>query len=167
MCCFRYENNFICICGWMQNRPSCTAQFFSTFSPIVTLSPPLPCFSPSVVPLSVWVCLGPAGEALSVNTGAWTGPWGPDTWMPTLWEAFFLFTPLSLQECLSSEVRNPHTCTQAHTHQTLRTIWMSHAVMKSQCFVCELSHPGLTSWEPFSFISPCQALPLIKDHWVQ
>ena len=33
--------------------------------------------------------------------------------------------------------------------------------------VCEPSHPGLTSWEPFSSISPCQALPLIKDHWVQ
>lgn len=86
----------------------------STFSPLVTLSPPLLL----LLPFSVWVCLGPAGEALSVNSGARTGPRGPDPWMPTLWERLFLFTPLSLLECLSSEVRNAHTHTfsLAHTH---------------------------------------------------
>lgn len=125
-----------CNLGWMgaatltfSHRPLPAP--FSNFSPLVTLSPPLLRSSPSVAPLSVWVCLGPAGEALSVNTGARTGPRGPDPWIPTLWEPLFLFTPLSLLECLSSEVRKTrtrrpeHARTQAYS-TSARTHTFSH-----------------------------------------
>lgn len=186
-----------CICGRMgaaaQTSQCLCLPLLHFLSPCYLVSPSPVSLSFCCSPFCMNMCLGPAGEALSVNSGARTSPWGPDSWIPTLWEPLFHFTPLSLLECLSSEVRNTctrrhvrthtahtssahtfshflcfthmHTC--LHIHRTLHTSRVSHAVMKSQCFVCEPSHPGLTSWEPFSSISPCQALPLIKDRWVQ
>lgn len=114
------------------------------------LSPCLQCFSPSVAPLSMWVCLGPAGEALSVNSGARTGPRGPDLWMPTLWEPFFLFTPLSLLECLSSEVRNTHTHARifslslpnTHAHTSTHTSNFTHKLSES----CGDEKPAFCVW---------------------
>lgn len=97
----------------------------SPFSfPLLPFFLPPVCASPPIAPVTLWVCLGPVGEALSVNTGALAGPRGPSPWIPTLWEPPFHFTPLSLRECLSNEVRKlmytlwcPYTSTwQEHTH---------------------------------------------------
>lgn len=119
---FRWPTTPAFLGEWeLPHRPflSSPSRLFSIFSPLITLSPPLLYSSPSIAPLSVWVCLGPAGEALSVNTGARTGPRGPDPWIPTLWEPLFLFTPLSLLECLSSEVRNTRTRCHVHRHTSI------------------------------------------------
>lgn len=121
----------------LPHRPYNASSFpFSIFSPLVTLSPPLLHLSPSVAPLSVRVCLGPAGEALSVNSGARTSPWGPDPWIPTLWEPLFHFTPLSLLECLSSEVRNTCTHCLVHTHTQLAEQMHTHFLTFSSLHTC-------------------------------